>query len=100
MDLVMKKAELIKLIETYLNQRCSLLALQNFVWEVIDYYKNNKHIDYEKEDEVFWYAIWQIQHIADDGHEKHGMATRELTSILSYLTGNKKMPSGCSGIRP
>ena len=53
--------------------------------------------DFEKE---FWYAIWEINHLADKEHEKDDTTDRELKKSLDYLTHPKKMPSNLGGTQP
>ena len=102
MDLVKKKSELINLIMKCLERKDSFIKLQMFSWEMIDYFTKNKdklppYQDFEKE---FWYAIWQMQHLADEEHDKDGLARKMLLDALDYLNDKKKMPESFTGMRP
>lgn len=102
MNLIEKKNELIKLISKYLNNQATLGELQEFAWEIIEYFSNKKNElparqDFEKE---FWYTIWQIQHLADEAHEKKGITKQVFVDALDYLKKNKKIPATYIGLRP
>jgi hypothetical protein len=81
MNLVEKKKELIELISKYLENKATLKDLQEFSWEIIDYFnarKKNELSPYQDFEKEFWYTIWQIQHLADEEHEKEGI-TKEFS---------------------
>ncbi len=103
MRLSEKRNELINLILSYLDGGTSLDEMNNFSWEVIAYFTDTLQIelppieDFENE---FWYAIWQIQHLADESHENEGITKKELKYILEFLIEKKKLPNGFYGLRP
>ena len=43
--------------------------------------------DFEKE---LWYAIWEIQHLADEAHEEEEVTRKTLVEALDYLKKIKK----------
>lgn len=103
MDLIKKKHELIILISKYLENEASLEDLQKFSWEMIDYFGKNKKSElppYQSFEKEFWYTIWQIQHLADEEHEKEGITKRVLQEALEFLKENKKFPNIFTGTRP
>jgi len=97
------KLKLIELLTQYARGEISFEPLQHFSWAMIDYF--NKHneedlppiSDFEKE---FWYAIWEIQYLADEDHEKEGVTQKTLLEALAYLNGTKKIPLNFIGTRP
>ncbi len=103
MKLSDKKTELINLILMCLDNKCTLESLQEFAWEIIDYFNTTKktalppYQDFEKE---FWYTIWQIQHLADQEHEKEGITIKILIGALEYLQKKKKIPDSFVSRRP
>jgi len=102
MDIVEQKIVLTELISKYLENKTSLETLQKFSWEMIEFFSDKKnklppYHDFEKE---LWYAIWQIQHLADEEHEKEGMTTKVLSEALDYLKSKKKIPEAFVGTRP
>jgi len=103
MNYLQKKSELIKLLTEYSRGEISSEGLQHFSWDMIDYFSKHKKnglppiSDFEKE---FWYAIWEIQHLSDEGHEKDGVTQKTLLDALAYLNGTKKIPSNFIGTRP
>lgn len=70
---------------------------------MIEYFSRTKKTelpieqDFEKE---FWYAIWEIQHLADESHEADGVVKRTLVDVLDYLTQKKNIPKNYEGRRP
>ena len=85
---------LISQLEGYLNGTVSLKVMRDFSWNMIEYFSKCKKTDlpvpqdFEKE---LWYAIWEIQHLADEAHEE------EITGVKIFrLLGG--IPS--SFIRP
>ncbi|MGE5196270.1 MAG: hypothetical protein ACM3JI_02945 [Anaerolineae bacterium] len=103
MNLVEKKKELIGLIMKFLKKRISLKDIQKFSWEMIEYFNKTKktelppYQDFEKE---LWYTIWQIQHLADEEHEREGVTRKILSDALDYLQKKKKFPENFIGKRP
>ncbi len=103
MDLYQKRNKLKTLIKSYLNNQRALEDLQRFAWEIIAYFnKTNKNLlpsiyDFEKE---CWYAIWQIQHLADQEHEKAGITRQALLEALDFLEKREKIPETFNGLRP
>lgn len=102
MNLLEKRKELINLLERYKDKRSSLMDLQKFAEEILDFFsdRKNKLPSKQKFEKEFWYAIWQIQHLADKNHEKEGVTLRELSNALDFLVGNKTIPSSYIGDRP
>jgi len=103
MNLFEKKAELIKFISKYLENKSSVENLQKFSWEIIDYFSKTKKDElppYEDFEREFWYTIWQIQHLVDEEHEKEGVTKKNLLDALDYLKKRKKMPENFIGLRP
>ena len=103
MNLSEKKDELIQLISGYLGNEVSLEQLQKFSWEIVGYFSKRKknelppHQDFEKE---FWYTLWQVQHLADEQHEKEGITKKVLMDALDYLQKKKRLPQDFIGKRP
>jgi hypothetical protein len=102
MELENKKNELLNLIEKYLKFQVSVEQLYEYSWQVIDYFEKNKNIlppalDNER---IFWYAIWQLQHLCDKEHEKDGTLKNALMDIVAYLKNQKNLPKYYEGKRP
>ncbi len=98
-----KIRELIELITFYLSKDATTEQLQEFAWQMIDYFTftEEKALPSEVEGEKeFWYAIWLIQHLADEEHEKNGITERSLKDALDYLKKIKKIPINFKGERP
>ncbi len=103
MNLVEKKNELIDLLSKYLKNQATLENLQEFSWEIIEYFskgKKNELPGFQNFEKEFWYTIWQIQHLADEEHEKDGITKKVLLESLDYLEKKKKIPDSFVGIRP
>ncbi|MGI8543976.1 MAG: hypothetical protein ACR2MD_10960 [Aridibacter sp.] len=92
MNLSIKHSKLIHLLSQYLDNQIGYEPLNDFAWEIIDYFTENKvsnsSLNQDSEN-AFWYAIWQIQHLADKEHSDEGLTKREFSDILSYLNGDK-----------
>ena len=104
MNLEKKKKNLTTILENYLSGNSSLAEIRNFSWEVINYFTINKNTDQlpqkESFENIFWYAIWELQHLADEEHEKDGVLGKQITEILTYLKKEKELPEECFGRRP
>lgn len=98
-----EKEKLSNLIKSYLEKKSTCEDLNRYAWEKIDYFSSNVNelspYDEEKEGE-YWYAIWQIQHLADSEHEKEGILQAELLNIMEYLEKKKTLPKKFYGKRP
>ncbi|MCH1430193.1 MAG: hypothetical protein L7U87_05455 [Chlamydiales bacterium] len=103
MDLFLEKQKLENLILAYLDGKTSVEELNEFAWTVIETFSliNKTAQPPEKEWEgMFWYAIWQLQHIADAEHESDGTTQRDLKVSLAYLKNEIPFPSTLRGRRP
>jgi hypothetical protein len=103
MNLSTKRIELIKIIFKYLDNKCDLETLQDFSWEIIEYFNRTNKLElppYQEFEKEFWYTIWQIQHLADNEHESEGFTKKILAEALEYLQKKKKIPDNFVGIRP
>lgn len=103
MNIKEKKQEVINLIDSFLKNKKTIQDLYDFSWKVIDEFSNLTDQEtpiYEETEKSFWFAIWQIQHLADEEHMKDGTLKRELKVVLKYLLNQKSMPPGIYGLRP
>lgn len=103
MDLIRKFDDLLKLLIDFKDDRASNHQLRSFAWDVIDYFTDtpsNELPAEEKFERVFWYTIWQIQHLCDESHQNDGATKRELLKTLAYMRGEKKLPENFVGRRP
>ncbi|MDA3798969.1 MAG: hypothetical protein PF692_07805 [Kiritimatiellae bacterium] len=100
MNLFNKLNELVSLLQRYLSGEVSIEALNEFVWEVIDFFDKSNSNDLPKQCEFereFWYAVWQIQHLVG---EEEKLVRKEITEMLGYLTNENTMPKEYEGRRP
>ena len=103
MNLFEAKSSLMNYMERYLNGEISLESIRDFAWSVIEWFSNDPKArlsvscDFEKE---VWYAIWEIQHLADENHEEEGVTKRTLSEALDYLKNKSKIPENYEGRRP
>ena len=103
MDLSEKYHELISLLSQFLIGDIPADTLQAFVWEAIDYFSSADKRDLPpKEDfeKVFWYVVWEVQHLLSEDHLEDGSAQRELEEALEYLKGEQSLPEEFIGRRP
>jgi hypothetical protein len=101
MDLHQKLFELINLIQDYQRGAIRVGSLNELAWDLIDFFESAKDDDLPERCEFereFWYAIWQIQHLAGEGDEE--LFKRELDKTLGYLKKEKMIPTECEGRRP
>lgn len=103
MDLRTKRDELINLIRLFLDKKKTVKELRDFSWEMIDQFSNinEKNIPpFEEIENVLWFAVWQLQHLADEEHMNDGTLERELKTTLGYLLNQIPMPADAYGLRP
>jgi hypothetical protein len=98
-----KKSQLINLIELFLKGKISTTDLQNYAWNTIDDFspeKWKKSVVANQDENIFWFTIWQIQHLADEDHLKDGTLRRELKLTLNYLLNKIPIPKKIIGKPP
>ncbi len=103
MNMKTEKEKLKDLIQSYLEKKSTCEDLNRYAWEKIDYFSSNENKipPYDEENEgEYWYAIWQIQHLADSEHEKDGILQAELSNIMEYFEKKKPLPRNFYGKRP
>lgn len=103
MNLEEKRQEFVALLSDFLNDAVSVDVLQEFVWDVINYFSTTPKRDLPPSAEfekTFWYVIWQVQHLATEDHLSDGSAFPELKEALEYLQGGKDLPDEYVGRRP
>lgn len=96
------KDEIICLIECFLAGKKTIQELQDCAWNVIDELSKENTTDASKDidSKVFWFAIWQIQHLASEEHLQDGTLQRELKKTLKYLLNPTSMPANTYGLPP
>ncbi|MCF6355739.1 MAG: hypothetical protein L3J26_11670 [Candidatus Polarisedimenticolaceae bacterium] len=103
MNLPEKYQELIMLLTKFLSGALAADVLQKFVWEVIDFFSTTEKRDLpplEEFEKVFWYVIWEIQHLATEDHLEDGSARQVLEEALTFLKGDRDLPEEYIGRRP
>ena len=102
MNFKKKKNEVSDIIKLYLKNEKTLKDLQDYAWKAIDESSNNDQINKptDETESVFWFAIWQIQHLGSEEHVKDGTLERELKLTLQYLLNQAPMPPGAYGLPP
>ena len=103
MNLSEKYEELITLLTNFLSGTLAADVLQEFAWEVIDFFSTAKKRDLppvEELERVFWYVIWEVQHLATEDHLADGSARQVLEEALAFLKEEKSLPEEYIGRRP
>lgn len=103
MNLSEKYQELIMLLTQFLNGTLASDVLQKFVWEVIDFFSTTEKRDLppvEEFEKVFWYVVWEVQHLATEDHLEDGSAQQVLEGALTFLKGERSLPEEYIGRRP
>ncbi len=103
MNLSKRRDELSMLISSFLAGKSSYQELQDFVWDVIDFFSEkppDQLPPMEDFENVFWYAIWQVQHLCSEDHVDDKNTYRELKETLDYLNQTKSLPKNFFGKRP
>lgn len=101
MNLNEKFEELIKLTKKYLARQVEPAALSQFAWEVITFFSSTARENMPSEqgfEPEFWYAVWQIQHLA--GESDDSLMRSQISKTLEYLEGRQILPRECAGSRP
>ncbi len=103
MNLTEKYQELIVILTEFLRGAKSADVLQTFAWEMINYFSTTRKDDLpqeEKFEKVFWYVIWEVQHLVTDDHLTDGRVRQELEDALVFLKGEQSLPDDYIGRRP
>lgn len=102
MEIEARKQELSVLIEMYLQSKISHEDLYEYSWETINFFSDHRDALplYHENEKPFWYAIWQLQHLADEEHQQNGVLRKALFEINMYLKNQKKIAENYEGRRP
>lgn len=98
-----KTNQLICLLDKFLKGKITSDTLVTFVWEIIDFFTESSKNELPPElpdEEIFWYAVWEIQHLCDDEHMSSESCRSHMRDILAYLRKDKQLPSNYWGKRP
>ena len=97
-----KKLEVAFLIKQFLNRRKTINELQEYSWKIISEYSLKKQTEtmIDPDGSIFWFAVWQIQHLSDKEHLEDGTLERDLEKTLKYLLNQDPIPPGIYGIPP
>ena len=97
-----KTLEVSNLIKDFLNKNKKLYVLQEYAWKNIDEYLARNQIEeiIDADTPVFWFAIWQLHHLADEEHLRDGTLERNLKQTLQYLLNQSPMPPNAYGLPP
>lgn len=96
-----KLEELIKLIKKFLTFQVGVHELSQFAWETIAFFSSAEKDNlpsHEKFEPEFWYAIWQIQHLA--GEPDDSLLRSQINKTLDYLERKQTLPKEYAGTRP
>ena len=97
-----KYKELIQILEDYLKNKISGDDFDNFLWDIIDFFsneKNNKSISRENFEKIFWFAVWNCLHLTSEPAEEPWVR-QTFEEILAYLKKEKKLPPDKFSFRP
>ena len=103
MNIAKKTNQLISLLDKFLKGKITSDTLVAFVWEIIDFFTETPKNDLPPEvpiENIFWYAVWEIQHLSDDEHMSNESCQSQMRDILAYLRRDKQLPSKYRGKRP
>ena len=103
MNLSEKYQELIVLLTQFISGTVAADVLQTFAWEIIDFFSTTDKSDLPPEEEfekVFWYVVWEVQHLATEDHLEDGSALQGLEEALAFLKGDRSLPEEYIGRRP
>lgn len=102
MNLEKKRDELIDLLEKFLTSPMTEhRKIYGFAWAVIeDWSKIKNPPEPEEFENVFWAAIWTIQHLCDEEHIRDGITLKEVRPYLNWLKGVERPPADVVGKRP
>lgn len=100
MNLNSKRQELSGLIQGFLDGSVLPEKLNDFAWDVIDYFSDTPPDDLPEptdSEREFWYVVWRIQHLMGEDEE---LIESELRTSLLYLKDEYSLPEECIGQRP
>jgi len=97
-----EKEELKKIIKQYFQGSQTYKDLYAFAWKKIESCEKKESLfnGNPKDAGEYWYAIWQIQHLADLDHKKEGILDKELAYIIDMLEERKSLPKDRYGTPP
>jgi hypothetical protein len=98
-----KYQELTTLLAQFLKGTLSADVLRTFVWEVINFFSSTKKRNLppvEEFEKVFWYVVWEVQHLATEDHLADGSALSVLEDALTFLKREQNLPEEYIGRRP
>lgn len=102
-DIAEERMRLIYLLEEYLAGAVDAQQLSEYAWSIIDYFTEQPEIhlpQYSDAERDFWYAIWLVQHLADEEHIRLASTRNDFEEALQMLKGSKPIPAHYIGRRP
>ncbi len=103
MNIIEEKQKLSRLLKQYLNNEIDHCVINNYVWDIIEYFTDTPAKELPKvtlDEKSFWYAIWEVQHLADSEHIECNSIQEDLKEALAILNNVKPMPTEYIGKRP
>jgi hypothetical protein len=94
--------KLIQKLKEYSESNISHCDMQKYIDSIFDLWYGldcDKTIEKSKEEEIFWHAVWTMQHVADEEHFKDGITQKEIVKCLNFLNNNY-LPKGYIANRP
>lgn len=92
---------LIATLEAYCGGQLSHEGAAAAAWAIIDAFATVRipSQSLAPGEEIFWSAVWALQHLADESHWVEGNPPADLCISLAALVSNK-MPEGWAARRP
>ena len=103
MNIIEEKQKLSRLLKQYLNNEIDHCVINNYVWDIIEYFTDTPAKELPKvtlDEKSFWYAIWEVQHLADPEHIECNSIQEDLKETLAILNNAKPIPTEYIGKRP
>lgn len=88
----------------YLDGNLTDREMASVAWSIIDAWAalpaSTRASDAVPHDDILWYAVWTIQHLADPEHRSDGLTNPALHECLHLLERRSPLPPHYSARRP
>jgi hypothetical protein len=101
------KAELLRLVESYLAGNGDLNSIRDYAWKVIDDWNELEKATpvlesepYGKGEKAFWALIWDVEHLANEVPVRDDLNKKEIKMLYESLKNMSDLPKGIDAKRP
>ena len=91
-------------LKIYLKQEWTHNEMRNYLWKIIDEWNQipdaDKQVPISSKEQMIWFVVWNIIHIADEEHWNDGITGNEIKNCIDFLEMKQEFPKDYLARRP